>query len=114
MVQEQKIRRPSAAKAAVAQSKPRDASGKFLSGAELAAYQAQAQQAQFAAEQARVSNILGRTPQTMPQAPVSQASIQAPAGFAAILAANKPGSMASELDEQSRWDALLGRKRRQL
>lgn len=103
-----KEHRPSAAKAAVAQQKPRDASGRFLSGAELQAYQIQQQQSQQAAERARLGALFGRTPTSDVQAQ----PLGPPTNFDAIIQANKPRGMASNLEEGDKWDMLLGRKKR--
>ena len=115
MVKQEREHRTSAAKAAVAMQKPRDAEGRFLSGQELQAYQAQQQQAQFMAERARVNNILGRQPNTplsdTPMAPMQQ-TMNVPTNFEAIVQANKPRGMASDLSENDKWDILLGKKRR--
>lgn len=115
MVKIEREHKQSAAKAAVAMQKPRDAEGRFLSGQELQAYQAQAQQQQFMAERARVNNILGR----QPNAPLSessmapmQQSMNVPTNFDAIVQANKPRGMASDLNEDDKWNILLGKKRR--
>jgi len=111
---EQKIRVPSPAKAAIAQQKPRDAAGRFLSGAELEAYRARQQQSQFAAERDRMSSILGRTVSpASPQTPSMPGFLsQPPNSFEAIIQANKPRGMATDLGEQDKWDILLGKKRR--
>lgn len=104
MVEQTHERKPSAAKAAIAQQKPRDASGKFLSGAELENYRAQQQQAQFEAERAKVSNLLGRSSQPQTMQPMQQMQVPQ-SNFQAILAANKPGSD----QDVNRWNTLLGR-----
>lgn len=109
---------PSAAKAAVAQQKPRDNKGRFLSGEELAAYQAQQQQVQFSAERQRLEGLFGKQMSGgVNQIPIQQqiGSGQiggGSAGFAAILQANKPRGMASQLEEDDKWAVLLGKKRR--
>jgi len=111
MADEQNIQH-SAAKAAVAQQKPRDDKGRFLSGEELANYRANQQQAQFASERNRMDSLLGRS--TSPPVTSQQQPIQ-PMGqsnFAAIIQANKPGGMASQLSEDDKWAVLLGKKRR--
>jgi hypothetical protein len=117
MVKIEREHKQSAAKAAVAMQKPRDAEGRFLSGQELQAYQAQAQQQQFMAERARVNNILGRqsdAPISQPMSPIQQqmGMGNVPAGFEAIIQANKPRGMASDLNEDDKWNMLLGKKRR--
>lgn len=104
------MRKSSPAKAAIAQAKPRDSQGRFLSGPELEAYAAQRQSEQFAAERAKMNAILGRGNggqvfgQQVMQQPVQQQN-----NFQAILNANKPGSMNNDAN---RWDALLGRRKR--
>ena len=116
MVKQEREHKQSAAKAAVAMQKPRDAEGRFLSGQELQAYQAQAQQQQFMAERARVNNMLGRqsdAPISQPMSPIQQnMNMNVPAGFEAIVQANKPRGMASDLSEDDKWNMLLGKKRR--
>lgn len=115
MVKEQKVRIPSPAKAAIAQQKPRDATGRFLSGAALQNYQVQQQQAQFAAERDRVSNLLGRSVSpVMPTQTVSQIPQTQSTNFEAIINANKPRGMASTLTEDDKWAILLGKKRSRL
>lgn len=115
MAKEPHERIPSPAKAAVAQQKPRDASGRFLSGAELADYRAQQQQTQFQAERDRMSNLLGRSVSpTMPTTPSPIQQQMVPSGFDAIIQANKPRGMASQLSEDDKWAVLLGKKRSRL
>lgn len=117
-VEEQGGKKHSVAKSMVAQQKPRDAEGKFLSGAELQNYRAQQQAQQFAAERNRMNTLLGRSSsiqsqnqqQSIPLQQFPQSSIQN--NFEAILAANKPGG--ATLSEGDKWDVLLGKKRRQI
>lgn len=111
MAKEIKERVPSPAKAAVAMQKPRDQYGRFLSGAELQAYQIQQQQAQFNAERDRVNSILGRN-RINPLEPIQQMPTQIPqTNFQAIVNANKPGG-ATPQTEEDKWDQLLGKRRR--
>ena len=109
MVKEPRERRPSPAKAAIAMQKPRDAKGKFLSGEELQAYQAQQQQAQYAAERAKLDSLFGRQTQS-PQPPQSIQPVQN--NFQSILQANKPGGVQDQGEsEEDKWNILLGKKR---
>lgn len=107
---EQRERKPSQAKSVIAQQKPRDTSGKFLSGTELEAYQAQTQQAQFAMEKARMNALLGKSSEQFqqPQYPQQQVPFQEfpQSNFEAIINNNKPGAS----NDVNRWNTLLGRK----
>lgn len=95
------------AKAAVAQTKPRDASGRFLSGERLQEYQVQQQSMMQQAERDRMNQLLGRGGQSI------QSGMQpGQSDFAALLAANKPGGRAQVPAEGDKWDILLGKKRR--
>jgi hypothetical protein len=107
--QQNHTRKPSPAKAVIAMQKPRDASGRFLSGDELAAYQARQQQAQFAAERDHMNSLLGRTSSQSTQQPSPQPTMQGmpQSNFQAILNANKPGSN----EDADRWNVLLGKKK---
>lgn len=117
MAQQDEIKH-SEAKAMVAQQKPRDASGRFLSGAELQNYQLMQQQAQFDAERAKVNAMLGKAQpmqqQPNPNIPIQQNLPQPRNNFQDILAANKPGARTQNQDPQSeadKWDTFLGKKR---
>lgn len=103
---------PSPAKAEVARQKPRDAQGKFLSGAELENYRAQQQAIQFQNERDKVSNLLGRgnaIPQTQQSMPLQQIpGLQN--NFQAIINANKIGGSTPQ-SEDDKWNALLGKRR---
>lgn len=98
------------AKAAVAQAKPRDASGRFLSGERLQEYQVQQQAIMQQAERDKVNQLLGRG-QSFMQTPGMQSG---QSDFAALLAANKPGGRAQVPAEGDKWDILLGKKRRMI
>ena len=121
MADQQEVKH-SEAKAQVAQQKPRDASGRFLSGEELQAYQAQRQQQQFEAERAKVNSMLGKKqPMQQPYPtyptnnPIQPNMPQPRSNFQDILAANKPGARAqSPQDEGDKWDSLLGKKRQNI
>lgn len=109
-----KVRVPSPAKAAIAQSKPRDNKGKFLSGEELQAYQANQQAAQFSAQRQHLQNLLGRNNTGGYNNPQPVNYNQLPSGpggnnFANIVQANKPGG---SINNNNKWNILLGKKTR--
>lgn len=107
-MEQQKMRRPSPAKAAIAQVKPRDEYGHFVTREEKEVSQARLQQAQFQAERDRMNAILGRNSNggqqlaMQQQMPIEQ--IQ-PNNFQTILQANKPGTT----EDVNRWNKLLGK-----
>ena len=105
-----KVRRISPVKAEIAMQKPRDATGKFLSGEELQVYNAQRQQQQFLAERARVGAMLGKQQVQQPVSPVNAYPQQvAGSNFAAMLQANKMGGR--QQSETDKWDMLLGKRK---
>ena len=110
---ELKERKPSPAKAMVAQSKPRDNTGKFIGAEERAEYESMMQREQIMAEKARMDALLGRGRGVVPQQqPVQRGGFvqqerPVASNFEAILSANKVGGE----KDVARWEALLGKKR---
>ena len=113
----------SEAKAFVAQQKPRNAQGQFLSGEELVQYQQQ-QQASMLDQQRQALDVkLGRQSNLGPGTPVPIQSNMPPQlqqnNFQQILAANKPGArtpnglpgVETQDTEADKWDVLLGKRR---
>jgi hypothetical protein len=100
---------PSPAKAEVARQKPRDAQGKFLSGADLENYRAQQQAIQFQNERDKMSNLLGRG-NAMPQTNMPQQIPGLQNNFQTIISANKIGGSTSQ-SEDDKWNMLLGKRK---
>lgn len=110
----EKERIPSAAKAAVAQQKPRDDKGRFLSGEELQAYQINQQAQMQQMEREKINRMLGRG--GMPEQNIGNTGMggmqsAVPSNFAAILAANKPGGQGNNDEKLA---ILLGKKKRMM
>jgi len=104
---------PSPAKAAIAQQKPRDEHGRFLSGEELNQYRAQQQAVQFEAQRQKMNAIFGRSSAPVQGVIPGQIQQQAPqSNFQAILNANKPG--AANTSEADKWDTFLGKRKSNL
>lgn len=109
---ESKERIPSPAKAAVAQQKPRDDKGRFLSGEELQAYQINQQAQMQQMEREKISRMLGKSgiPNGMQIGNSMPVNSNVPSNFAAILAANRPG----QINDNEKLATLLGKKKRMM
>lgn len=116
---EQPTRKSSPAKSAIAQQKPRDDKGHFLSGQELQNYQHQKQSIQLAAERYRMNQLLGNRGTIQS----SQGNNPLPTGdkFRDMLRSNGAGggrtinqsqtNSTTESSSSDKWDILLGKKK---
>lgn len=93
-----KVRKSSPVKAAIAQQKPRDNKGRFLSGAALTQYRANQERQQQMMEREKVAAMLNQSKSSYPMTVNNGQS-----NFQTILNRNKPAD--------DKWAMLLGKKK---